>query len=179
MTSRHPPPTVGYTHASKVIPVVKSNELASLTVTRALVPLNDRAGPNFPAVVHVAASIAPLFPLPDVSVTVVPAPSLNPYAATRPAGCALTVSTKVSFALNCPSLTLTVIVAVPDWLAAGVTVTVRLAPLPPKTMLPLGTNKVLPELPLTVRLPAAVSTSPTVKLNGPVATPIGVVWSAI
>ena len=34
--------------------------------------------------------------------------------------------------------TVTVIVAVPDWLAAGVSVIVRLAPLPPSTRLALG-----------------------------------------
>ena len=42
--------------------------------------------------------------------------------------------------LNDPSLTVTVMLAVPFWLAAGVTVTVRLAPLPPNTMFPLGTS---------------------------------------
>jgi len=46
-----------------------------------------------------------------------------------PAG--LTVSTNVSLALFTPSLTVTVIVAVPVCPAAGVTVTVRLDPLPP------------------------------------------------
>ena len=44
----------------------------------------------------------------------------------------------------------------------------RLAPLPPNTMFPFGTNPVFDELPVTTRSAAAVSTSPTVKANGPV-----------
>jgi hypothetical protein len=92
---------------------------------------------------------------------------------------AFTVSTKVSLAVREPSLTVTVIVALPFWLAAGVTVTVRLAPLPPKTMFPLGTNPVLEELPLSVRLPAAVSASPTVNAIAPVGVSSLVVWSAM
>ena len=54
--------------------------------------------------------------------------------------CAVTVSTNVSTLRLMPSLTPTVIVAVPVKLAAGVTVTVRLLPLPPNTMLFVGTN---------------------------------------
>ena len=81
---------------------------------------------------------------------------------------ALTVNTKLALALNCPSLTVTVIVAVAFWLGAGLTVTVRFAPEPPKTMFPFGTRAGLDELPLNVKLPAAVSPSPTVKLSAPV-----------
>ena len=55
------------------------------------------------------------------------------------------------------------IVAVPVWLLAGVTVTVRFAPLPPNVMFAFGTSVVLLELPLSVRLLAAVSASPIVK----------------
>jgi hypothetical protein len=62
-------------------------------------------------------------------------------------------------------------VAVPVWPLAGVTVMVRLEPEPPKTMPLLGTNVGFEELPETVRLPADVSRSPTMKLNGPVALP--------
>src|SRR5882672_4460474 len=82
---------------------------------------------------------------------------------------ALTVSVKVSLAVSVPSLTVTVTVVVPLWPAAGVAVTVRLEPLPPKTMLAFGRRVVLEEEPLTVRLAAAVSASPTVKLSGPAA----------
>jgi hypothetical protein len=64
-------------------------------------------------------------------------------------------------------------------LVAGVTVTVRFAPLPPNTIFPFGTSVVLFELPLTVRLPAAVSTSPTVKLRGPVVPFRAIDWFAM
>ena len=67
-----------------------------------------------------------------------------------------------------PSLTATVMVAVPLWPAAGATVTVRLEALPPKMMLALGTRAGLEELPETVRLAAAVSASPMVNASGPV-----------
>src|SRR5438477_566721 len=80
-----------------------------------------------------------------------------------------TVSTRLSLALRLQSLKLTVMVAVPVWLRAGVTVTVRLAPEPPKTMLPDGTRVGLEEAPETIRLPAAVCASPTVKALGAVA----------
>ena len=53
-------------------------------VTSALVPLKTRASPYLPAVVQVAFAIVPLLPLPEESWTVVPVPSLNEYAATRP-----------------------------------------------------------------------------------------------
>src|SRR5216117_1392592 len=52
----------------------------------------------------------------------------------------------------------------PAWPVAGVTMTVRLAPLPPKAMLPLGTKVVFDDMPDTVRLPAGVSRSLMVKL---------------
>ena len=56
-----------------------------------------------------------------------------------------------------------VIIATPACPAAGVIVTVRLAPAPPKTILPFGTNPGLAELPEIVRLLADVSRSSTVK----------------
>src|SRR2546426_1364352 len=74
----------------------------------------------------------------------------------------LTVSTKVSLAPFTPSLTPTVIVAVPVCPAAGVTVTVRLDPLPPNTMLLVGTSVALDDPLLNVRLPTGVSASPIV-----------------
>src|SRR6266851_3623974 len=82
---------------------------------------------------------------------------------------ALTVSTKLLLALRLPSLTVTVMVAVPVWLRAGVTVTVRLAPEPPRTMLAAGTRVGLEEARDTIRLPVAVCASPTVKAMGAVA----------
>src|SRR5262245_17697803 len=69
-------------------------------------------------------------------------------------------------------------VAVPVWPAAGVTVSVRLAPLPPKARLADGTRVGLDDLPLRVRLAAAVSRAPTVKGSGPTGTPTEVDWLA-
>src|SRR5712692_5062679 len=85
MTSSHARVTTdGLTHASRVIPVVRCNEAESLMFTRALLPLKTSALPYFPAVVQVAFAIVPVFPFPEESATVVPVPSLNEYAATRP-----------------------------------------------------------------------------------------------
>lgn len=52
----------------------------------------------------------------------------------------LTVTRKLSLALNVPSLTTIVTVALPTLPAAGVTVTVRLTSLPPSTIPPSGTS---------------------------------------
>src|SRR6266850_3343535 len=81
---------------------------------------------------------------------------------------ALTVNRNVAVAVYWPSLTLTVMVVAPFWLVAGVTVTVRLVPEPPKTMLFVGTSVGLEEPLLKIKLAAAVSASPIVKLRGPV-----------
>ena len=78
----------GLTHASSVIPLDRCSEAESGIVTSALVPLNCSALPYFPDVVQVAFAIVPLLPFPDASVTVVPDPSSNPYAATKPDGAA-------------------------------------------------------------------------------------------
>ena len=85
-----------------------------------------------------------------------------------PSVTASTVSTNSSEALAAPSLTVMRMVEAPVWLAAGVTVTVRSAPEPPRTMLAPGTSASSEEVAARVRLPAAVSTSPTVKAIGPV-----------
>src|SRR4051812_46944559 len=81
---------------------------------------------------------------------------------------AFTVTTKLLLALYCPSLTITVIVAVPFWFAAGVTVTVRFAPAPPNTTLATGTRVGLDEPRVKIRFAAAVSASPMVKPSAPV-----------
>src|SRR5215469_182981 len=47
-------------------------------------PLNCSAFPYLPEAVHVAFVILPVLPFPEASVTVVPDPSSNPYAATSP-----------------------------------------------------------------------------------------------
>src|SRR6267142_1489422 len=85
-TLRQPVPDVGFTHASMVIPLVRSSDAASATVTHALVPLNDSALPYLPAVVHVALEIVPVLFCPDASLVCTPLPSLNPNAATSPFG---------------------------------------------------------------------------------------------
>jgi hypothetical protein len=53
-------------------------------VTRALLPLKLSALPFLPSVDQVAVPIVPPLPVPDASATVVPVPSSNEYAATRP-----------------------------------------------------------------------------------------------
>src|SRR3954463_11486475 len=83
----------------------------------------------------------------------------------------LTVGTKLMFALNAPSLALTVMVALPVLPTTGETVTVRLLPLPPKKMFASGTNEGLDEAPLTDRFPAGDCASPTVKSIGPTGVP--------
>ena len=45
---------VGLTHASKVMPTLRSNEAESLTVTNELEPLKESAPPNFPDFVQLA-----------------------------------------------------------------------------------------------------------------------------
>ena len=52
----------------------------------------------------------------------------------------MTVSVKESDAVATPSLTVTVIVAVPERSPAGGIVNVRSVPLPPKARLPFGTR---------------------------------------
>ena len=87
----------------------------------------------------------------------------------------VTVSRKVSLAVNEPSFTVTVIVAEPNWLLTGVTEIVRFAPEPPKTMPLLGTSVGFEDEPVRTRLEAAVSTSPIVKLIGPADPPCRIV----
>ena len=65
------------------------------TVTNELEPLNCSALPNLPAVLHVLFATVPLLPFPDASVTAVPDPSSNPYAATKPDGAAGVVALAV------------------------------------------------------------------------------------
>ena len=84
---------------------------------------------------------------------------------------AVTVSRKVS--LRCPpsvSVTVTVMVLVPLASGAGKTVRVRVEPVPASTRLAalFGTRDVLLEVAVTTSDEIAVSTSPIVKLSGPV-----------
>jgi hypothetical protein len=73
------------------------------------------------------------------------------------------------FVVFIPSFTETVINALPVAFEAGVTVIVRLVPLPPSVMFAFGTTVVLPEVAETVRLAGAVSGSPIVNAMGPIA----------
>src|SRR3954470_14783053 len=85
MTSRQALDTVvGSTHASNVIAEPRCSVAESGTFTVAFVPLNDRALPYLPETVHVAFESTAVLPLPEVSATVVPEPSLNANAATSP-----------------------------------------------------------------------------------------------
>src|SRR5207237_3885251 len=76
---------------------------------------------------------------------------------------AFTVRPKLLLAKAIPSLTVTVMVATPIWLLAGVMVTLRSTPLPLKTIFEFGTNPELEELPKSAKFPAGVSTSPIMK----------------
>jgi hypothetical protein len=71
----------------------------------------------------------------------------------------------------CASITLMMMAVEPLRLPAGVTVAVRLEPLPWKAMLPLGTSAVLVEMAVTSRFSAGVSSSKIVKAIGGVARP--------
>src|SRR5712692_3171376 len=93
---------------------------------------------------------------------------------------ALTVSRK--FVLVKPklvSLTEMLTVDVPNWFGSGVSVTVRLAPLPPNTMLVAGNNNGLEEAAATVNRLAGVSASPIVKAIGPAEVFSLTVWLAM
>src|SRR5439155_3811293 len=83
-------------------------------------------------------------------------------------GPGLSVATRFVLVLFGPSFTVTVMVALPVCPAAGVTVTVRLAPLPPNTIFPRGTSPGLDDAALNCRFAGAISASPTVNAMGPV-----------
>ena len=75
----------------------------------------------------------------------------------------VTLSWKIVLRLALPSLTVTVMLAVPLWPAAGVRVTERLLPEPPKMIPNDEINVGFDEPEERVRLEAAVSTSLIVK----------------
>ena len=85
-------------------------------------------------------------------------------------GGAFTVKTKLVVEDNPPpSRTVNVMVALPVLPMTGVTVTVRDAPVPAKTILATGTSIVLLEASVTVNDVTGVRSSPTVKFNAEVA----------
>ena len=114
-----------------------------------------------------------------VSDAVLPAPIVDKLCCSVIPGADSTVKTKVSLLLSEPSLTVTVMVTVPVWPLTGVTRTVRFAPLPPKTILALGTKLMLLLLPLSVSEDANDCAPPTVKAIAPVLLPAAIVWSAM
>ena len=69
---------VGLTHASMVMPELRSRELLSGIVTMLLVPSKERALPYLPLGLHPVPVAVPEFPLPERSVTETPLPSLKP-----------------------------------------------------------------------------------------------------
>src|SRR5215471_15824199 len=92
-TFRQPATVDALTHASSVIPLVRSSEAASGIVTRLELPLNCSAPPYLPAVDHVAFWTVPSLLLPDESAAFVPLPSSNEYCATSPLAAAVELET--------------------------------------------------------------------------------------
>ena len=75
-TVRHLPIALGRTQASIVIPVLRSSEAVSGTVTQSFTPSNVSAPPFLPAA-HVAPEIVPVLARPELSARVVPVPASN------------------------------------------------------------------------------------------------------
>src|SRR5215471_16095602 len=82
----------------------------------------------------------------------------------------VTISEKTVWAALVPSVTVRATRATPNWPGAGVRVTVRLLPPPPKEMLAgvFGSRIGLADTPETPSSPGADSKSPTTKVNGAV-----------
>src|SRR5690242_16661654 len=90
MTVRHVPArTLGLTHASSVIDLVRSSEAASGMLTTLLEPLKESAPPYLPALAAVALDSFPVFALPELSAIVPELTESNEYAPTRPEVAAL------------------------------------------------------------------------------------------
>src|SRR5918995_2373242 len=77
-------PAFGRTQPSIVMPLVRSSEFESGTLTYALLPLNESAPPYLPAADQVAFVSVPVLPVPDWSTAVVPLPASSPQAPTSP-----------------------------------------------------------------------------------------------
>ena len=76
---------------------------------------------------------------------------------------AVTVSVKFIDVLSVPSLTVTVMLAVPLSPDTGVTITFLASLLPPKTIFAIGTSATFEDAPVSVNALVAVSASPIVK----------------
>ena len=92
---------------------------------------------------------------------------------------ARTVTTNALELVDVPSLTVMVIVADPERFGAAVTITVRLLPLPPNTILARGIRLVFDEAAVRVKLAAGVVESDTVKAMLVVAESSFMVWFGI
>src|SRR3989442_11235781 len=87
MTASQPSIAVGLTHASSVMPVVRSSGVAaapSVTVTQSRMPLKDNAMPTLPGT-RTAPVMVPLRPLGDESIAVAPPASSKLSDKTSPA----------------------------------------------------------------------------------------------
>ena len=82
-------------------------------------------------------------------------------------------------AVALPSLTIMLTVEVPLWFTRGVSVTVRLLPLPPNEMPFVGSNVAAEDAAHTLRLPAGVSLSPMTNGIGPELELVAIVWLAM
>ena len=94
-------------------------------------------------------------------------------------GGGLMLTTKLVVAHKDWSQTVKAIVVVPTWPGAGVNVTVRFVPVPPRRILVLGRRVGLEETAVTVRFVAGISASPTVKDSGDSVVPAFPIWSGI
>ena len=83
-------------------------------------------------------------------------------------GSGITVTRKFVVVQSEGSQTVTAMVDVPVWPAAGVTVMVQTLPLPLKAMFAAGTKEGFEELADTVRFAAGVCASPIMNASGPV-----------
>src|SRR5262245_35145574 len=79
-----PATVLGFTQASIVIADVSRSNAVSATVTQLVAPVSVTAPPYLPVAVHDAFDKVPVWPLPDASAAVAPAPSLKPQAAMGP-----------------------------------------------------------------------------------------------
>ncbi len=78
MAVRQPTMTAGCTHASSVIPVVRSSEFESGTVTQSFAPSKRRAWPKRPIGTRTGPPSVPWLPVPDESTACVPLASSKP-----------------------------------------------------------------------------------------------------
>ena len=155
---------LGVAPSQLTAPIAPRVPKAGLPVMAKVRPLPSTSPPESVIVLAVSSSVETLWP-----------------AAVGASLTAVTESVKDSLALRPPgSVTVTVISALPFWFAAGVTVSVRLAPLPPKTYAAgSGRSVVLSEPTPSVSRVSSPSGSSMVTVMAPVAASSRMVRSAI